>query len=90
MKRVEIMANRSVEEDLMEAFSLAGIARHYTKYPVAFGVGRSGPRMGDAVWPEENIVMVVYCDDDEAVLIMRSITEVKERFPHEGIKVFVM
>ena len=90
MKRVEIMANRSVEEDLMEAFSIAGVASHYTKYPVAFGVGRSGPRMGDAVWPEENIVIVVYCDDDEAALIARSVAAVKERFPHEGIKVFTM
>ena len=90
MKRVEIMANRSVEEDLMEAFSVASVARHYTKYPIAFGVGRSGPRMGDAVWPEENVVIVVYCDDDEAAGIERAVAMVKEHFPNEGIKVFVM
>ncbi|GAB1483277.1 hypothetical protein MASR2M78_20930 [Treponema sp.] len=61
MKRVEIIANRSVEEDLMEAFLAAGIAQHYTKYPIVHGVGSSGPRMGDSIWPEENFAIIVWC-----------------------------
>jgi hypothetical protein len=90
MKRVEVIANRSVEEDLMEAFSSAGVARHYTKYPVVHGVGTSGPRMGDPVWPEENFALVCYCEEAEAFRIAELAAAVKIRFPDEGIKVFVM
>lgn len=90
MKRVEIIANRSVEEDLMEAFAAADVARHYTKIPVVHGVGDKGPRMGDAVWPEENFVMIVYCDDAEAHRIKDLCASVKKRFPDEGVKVFIL
>ncbi len=90
MKRVEIIANRSVEDDLMEALQEAGAAKEYTKYPVAHGVGSAGPRMGDAIWPEENFVLVVYCGDDEAQVIQGAVSYVKGKFPGEGVKVFVM
>lgn len=88
MKRVEIIANLSVEEDLMEAFSRAGIVKAYTKIPVVHGSGRSDPKMGDAVWPEENFILLVYCDEAEAGSIEEAVGEMKHRFPHEGIKVF--
>lgn len=88
MKRLEIIANRSVEEDVMEKLADAGVAKHYTKYPVVHGVGSSGPRMGDAIWPEENFAMVVWCDEDEAETISACIQAVKEKFPDEGIKLF--
>ncbi|PKL23351.1 MAG: hypothetical protein CVV47_15610 [Spirochaetae bacterium HGW-Spirochaetae-3] len=88
MKRIEIIANRSVEEDLMEAFAKAGVARGYTKFPVVHGAGRSGPKVGDAIWPEENFALVVYCEADEAALIEEAVRSVKEKFPNEGVKVF--
>ena len=90
MKRVEVIANRSVEEDLMESFAAAGVARHYTKFPVVHGVGTSGPRMGDSVWPEENFVLVCYCEEAEAIRIAELAAAVKVRFPEEGIKVFAL
>jgi len=88
MIRVEIIANRSIEEDLLEAFSNAGVAREYTLFPVVHGVGSSGPRMGDAIWPEENFALVVWCEDPEARSIMEAAMKVKARFPDEGLKVF--
>ena len=90
MKRIEIIANRAVESDLHEALKKAGAARHYTKFPVTHGVGSSGPRMGDHVWPEENFVMVVYCDEEEAAKIRKVIAELKSFFVQEGIKIFEM
>jgi len=51
MKRVEIIANRSVEEDLMERLALAGLDGAYTKFPVVHGSGRQGRREGETVWP---------------------------------------
>ena len=88
MIRVEIVANRSVEENILEALALEGAGKYYTKYPVIHGVGSTGPRMGDAIWPEENFALVIWCDNEEAAGIGRAVASVKEHFPGEGIKIF--
>jgi hypothetical protein len=88
MIRVEIVANHSVEENILEALAKENAGKYYTKYPSVFGVGSAGPRMGDAIWPEENFALVVWCEEDEARAIGRAVALVKERFPDEGIKVF--
>ena len=89
MIRVEIIANRSVEENILDAFRDEGVGKFYTKYPSVLGVGSSGPRMGDAVWPEENFALVVWCDAPEAEGIARAVARVKKVFPEEGIKLFM-
>jgi NDP-sugar pyrophosphorylase family protein len=88
MIRVEVVANHSVEENILEALKAEGVGKFYTKYPSVFGVGAKGPRMGDAIWPEENFALVVWCEEDEARGIARAVDRVKEHFPDEGIKVF--
>ena len=88
MIRLEIIANHSVEENILDAFKHEGVGKYYTKFPGIFGVGSSGPRMGDAIWPEENFAMVLWCDEEEAQRIGRAIAYVKGRFPDEGVKLF--
>ena len=88
MIRIEIIANHSVEENIHEALALEGVGKFYTKYPHIMGAGSSGPRMGDAVWPEENFALVIWCDVEEAHHIDRAVADVKAHFPDEGIKVF--
>jgi len=88
MKRVEIIANHSVEENILEALKKEDAGKYYTKYPSILGVGSSGSRMGDAVWPEENFAMVIWCEEDEAAAVKRAVDSVKEKFPGEGIKLF--
>ena len=88
MFRIEIIANHSVEENILEALVKENAGKYYTKYPSILGVGASGPRMGDAVWPEENFAMVIWCEEEEAHAIQRAIASVKEKFPGEGIKMF--
>jgi hypothetical protein len=88
MIRLEIIANQSVEENILEAFNKEGIGKYYTKYPIVFGVGSSGPRMGDAIWPEQNFAMVIWCEKDEAAKIKRAVKAIKERYPDEGVKIF--
>jgi hypothetical protein len=88
MIRVEVVANHSVEENILEALKDEGVGKFYTKYPNVFGVGSTGPRMGDAIWPEENFALVVWCDEEEARGIARAVARVKEQFPDEGIKLF--
>jgi hypothetical protein len=88
MIRIEVVANHSVEENILEALSKEGAGKYYTKYPSILGVGSTGPRMGDAVWPEENFALVIWCEEEEARAIQRAVATVKEMFPGEGIKVF--
>jgi hypothetical protein len=88
MIRIEIVANHSVEENIFEALKKEGAAKFYTKYPNVCGVGACGPRMGDAVWPEENFAMIIWCEPDEARGIERAVNAVKKIFPDEGIKIF--
>jgi hypothetical protein len=88
MLRIEIIANHSVEENILEAFSREGVGKYYTKFPSVFGAGSSGPRMGDAIWPEENFALVIWCEEDEARGIARAVAEVKKKFTDEGIRIF--
>ena len=88
MIRVEIIANRSVEENILEALKMESVGKYYTKYPNIHGVGSSGPRMGDPIWPEENFALVIWCEETEAQGIGRAVASVKEHFPDEGIKIF--
>ncbi|GHV83258.1 hypothetical protein AGMMS50212_05980 [Spirochaetia bacterium] len=86
--RVEIIANNSVEENIFEEFKTEGVAKYYTKMNNVHGVGSSGPRMGDAIWPEENFVLIIWCELEEALGIERALKRIKTRFPLEGVKLF--
>ena len=88
MIRIEIIANHSVEENILEALAKEQVGKFYTKYPRILGVGSAGPRMGDAVWPEENFALVIWCEEEEARAIQRAVEKVKQQFSGEGIKVF--
>ena len=88
MIRIEIIANHSVEENVLEALAKENAGKYYTKYPSILGVGSTGPRMGDSVWPEENFALVIWCEEEEARAIERAIASVKEKFPDEGVKIF--
>jgi len=89
MFRIEIFGNKAIEEDLFDRFKKNNVCSHYSLIPVVYGVGNSGPRMGDHIWPEENFMVVVYCEDEEAEIIKKSVDEVKEYFKKEGLKIFI-
>jgi len=88
MIRIEIFANHSVEEDILDALAKEQVGKYYTKIPNIYGVGSSGPRKGDAVWPEENFSLIIWCEKEEADIIKQAIDAVKKKFPDEGIKLF--
>ncbi len=90
MKRLEIIANQAIEEDLFELFTSRGIGKKYTKIPIAHGAGTTTPKQGDPIWPEENFILIVYCDEEEAVKIRETVKELRGYFPTEGIRLFEM
>lgn len=89
LKRVEIIANHSVDSDIMEILQERGLASHFTKIPNVQGQGNAEPKQGDHIWPESNFILIIYCDLEEALRIEEAIREVKARFPNEGIRCFV-
>ena len=86
--RVEVVANRAVQEDFFEAIESRGITGHYTLWPEVQGSGDAGPRRGDHVWPEENFVFVSYLTRAEALGLREAVDAVREVFPDEGVRMF--
>lgn len=90
MKRVEIIAAQAVREDILESLSLLGVPSHHTIIPVVHGRGNTMPKLGDAVWPEENFLMIIYCEDDVVRRIEQAVELVRKKYDHEGIGLFVL
>lgn len=88
MKRLEIIANHSIEDDMFEMLAKRDAAKRFTKIPSVHGAGLSDPKQGDHVWPEENFILIVYCEEEEAAVIREVLRELKSYFPAEGIKLF--
>ncbi len=88
MLRSEIYANRSVEEDIFEAIEERLPGFSYSLVEDVQGRGRQGIRHGTAVWPELNVLYVIYSEESEARSIAQAVASVKKEFPNEGIKLF--
>jgi len=88
MIRVEIIGNRSIQEDLEEILKKYKVGGYRTLIPEVHGTGSSGPRRGDHIWPEDNFIMIIYCKKDEAEKIRQAVMELKNFFKQEGIKMF--
>lgn len=89
MVRVEIIANKSVQEDLIDVLEAAVPGIYYTIFPEVRGKGRQGTRKGDDIWPELNCMVLVFCGKETAERIEKAVCHVKDAFPREGIKLFL-
>jgi len=90
MKRMELIANKSVEKEIIEALEKNIEDFYYTLIPQLHGRGKAKYKMGTATWPELNFMLVSFLDDDDAHEAEKIIRDVKEHFPREGIKLFIM
>lgn len=88
MVRLELIANRSVEEDLYDLLAKRGLTPDFTKFAEVEGRGNSGERRGDHIFPEENFVMLFYCEEAEAATIADAVIELKKIFPSEGVRLY--
>ena len=88
MYRSEIYANRSVEEDVIEEIERRIPEANYSVIEEVRGKGRSGVREGTAVWPELNVLFILFSTREEALLIADAVAQVKQGFPREGVKLF--
>lgn len=88
-RRVEIIFSQAVEEDIFEGFKEHKIGSHYSKVSAVSGSGFSSPKLGDAIWPQLNEMIIVYCKKSEAEKIVDFIKSLRKKYPVEGIACFV-
>lgn len=87
--RVELIFSQAVEEDFFDSFRKEKIVYCYSKIDNVTGAGASNPKLGDAIWPQLNEMMIVYCDKNEAEKIVEVVKKLREHYPAEGIACFL-
>lgn len=87
--RVELIFSQAVEEDFFDAFRKEKVAYHFTKIDNVTGAGFSNPKLGDAIWPQLNEMLVIYCPEAEAEKIVAIVGKIREHYPVEGISCFL-
>lgn len=90
MYRVEIISNKSVQDDIQEALEETIPKILYTIVPEVYGRGGDDRKLGTTTWPETNFMIISYIDDNYLDALKAVMKAVKEKFPHEGIKYFII
>lgn len=88
MYRAEIIANQSVQDDIIEVLEENIPDILYTIVPLVQGRGKENRKLGSATWPETNFLLISYIKKRNVDIVKAVIKAVKEKFPGEGIKVF--
>lgn len=88
-KRVEMIFSQAIEEDFVQMFKEQEVAARYTKIERIMGAGYSNPRLGDAIWPQLNVMYIVYCSEDECQKIIEIVEKLRMQYIGEGIACFV-
>lgn len=90
MYRIEIISNKSVEEEITGALEENLPHILYTTVPLVYGRGGADRKLGTTTWPETNFVLVSYIEDSELPVAKAVIASVKKKFKSEGIKMFAV
>ncbi|MDY6396124.1 MAG: hypothetical protein SPL22_00195 [Treponema sp.] len=88
-KRVEIIFSQAVEEDFVAEFKEQQVGLKYTKLANVMGAGFSNPRLGDAIWPQLNMMYIIYCSEEDCTKIIAIVEKLREKYMGEGIACFV-
>ncbi len=89
MVKLEIISNKVLEEDIIEVLEGLGYGENFTTLSPVFGRGRHGRREGSAIWPEENIMFIIYVEDKDSEAIVEEMKKLKEHFAQEGFRCYV-
>lgn len=90
MYRAEIIANRSVQDEIIEALETGITGILYTIISEVHGRGNRNRKLGTTIWPELNFVLFAYLADGDAERMRKIISDIKARFPNEGINLFMI
>ena len=90
LRRCEIIANQSVEDDIIEILENSIPEFEYTIDENLYGRGRKSRKLGNNVWPEMNFVLTAYVNSAEVQFVRGCVEQIKQKFPNEGINLFVI
>lgn len=90
LRRCEIIANQSVEDDIIEILEKSIPEFEYTIDENLYGRGRKSRKLGNNVWPEMNFVLTAYVNSAEVQFVRGCVEQIKQKFPNEGINLFVI
>lgn len=88
MLRCEIIANQSVQDEIVDLLEEYIPDVLYTMIPVVTGRGKKNYKLGSSTWPETNFVLFTYIADEKLETVKAIVKAVKEKFSDEGIKLF--
>jgi len=88
MKRLELIANKSVQEEVVQTLEAGIPGLRYTLIPVAHGRGPDDWKLGTTTWPEENFILICYQEDEVVATMLTLVAGLKAQFPQEGITVW--
>ena len=90
MIRAEIIANQSVKDEIVENLEKVIPNFLYSVVPLVGGRGKNSRKLGTTTWPETNFILIAYTEDQNESKIRAVISFIKQKFPTEGIKLFVL
>ncbi len=97
MIKIEIYAHESLEGPLLEELVPVPPDAHdpegksgqpFSIFRKVAGRGSSGTSMGDDIWPETNIILVLFIEENKKNMIKNSIERIRTRYPKLGLAVF--
>ncbi len=88
MRRVEIIGNHSVEQDLMDGLDEKLGELFWTKLQDVQGKGTTGYKFGDGIWPESNFLWFSYCSEGEEAVLREIVEVIRNKHNREGIVLF--
>lgn len=90
MYRAEIVANQSIQEDLIELLEQTIPDILYTIIPLVQGRGKDDRKLGNTTWPETNFLLFSYVEDSEIEKVRAVVRAIKKTFKDEGVKLFTL
>ena len=89
MTQMVLIANHSVEEEIV------GVLKHniddfnYMLFPASHGKLKNAIRLETPAWQDENFLLISSVNDHKAGMAESLINEIKSRFPEKEIKLFL-
>lgn len=91
MKRVEFIFDQAVREDFFGYLEKEGVNDfYYTEIVNVQGKGIEEEKRGDAVWPEENIIVIAYVKDEIFEKIKQAVAFIRKKFDNVGVRLYYM
>jgi len=90
MIRIEIIANQSTQDEIIENLEEVIPDFLYTIIPLTHGRGKNAYKLGTVTWTETNFILIAYTEDRIERTVRHVMRYIKLKFPSEGIKLFIL